>query len=57
MHHTAHTLSGVQSYAYFHRFNVFAWTGENDSSTLDVDAYFFEGGEEKSPFPKITGYM
>ena len=26
---------------------VLAWTGENDSNTLHVDAYFFENGEKK----------
>ena len=25
----------------FHRFRVFMWTGENDSNTIHVDAYFF----------------
>ena len=35
---------------YFHRFSVFVWTGENDSNTLSVDAYFWENGEEKCPF-------
>ena len=26
----------------FPLFSVFVWTGKNDSSTLPVDAYFFE---------------
>ena len=35
------------------------WTGENDSNTLRVDAYFFffENGVNKSPFSKISGYV
>ena len=28
------------------------WTGENDSNTLPLDAYFFEMGGKKSPFSK-----
>lgn len=35
---------------YFDRFSVFVWTGENDSNTLSVEAYFGENGEEKCPF-------
>ena len=38
-------------------FSVFVWTGENDSNTPRVDAYFFENGESKSPFSKISGYV
>ena len=41
--------------SYFHRFSVFVWTGENDSNTLRVDAYFFENGEKKSPFSRVDG--
>ena len=34
------------------------WTGENDSDTLRVDAYFFfSKTEKKSPFSKISGYL
>ena len=36
--------------SYFHRFNVFLWTGENDSNTLRVDAYFFENEGKKILF-------
>ena len=32
----------------FRRFSVFVWTGENDSNTLRVDAYFFENGGKKT---------
>ena len=35
--------------------SVFVWTGENDSNTLRVNAYFLENGEKKSPFSKISG--
>ena len=28
----------------FRCLSVFVWTGENDSNTLRVDAYFFEKG-------------
>ena len=38
-------------------FSVLVWTGENDSNTLRVDAYFFENGENKSLFSKISGYV
>ena len=41
--------------SYLHYFSVFVCTGENDSNTLSVDAYFFE--TEKSPFSKIPGYV
>ena len=38
----------------FRRFSVFLWTGENDSNTLRVDAYFFaNGGEKLSAFKNI----
>ena len=43
--------------SYFHRFSVFVWTGENDSNTLRVDAYFFENGEKKSPFLRVDGAL
>ena len=33
------------------------WTGENDSNTLRVDAYFSENGGKKSPFSKISRYL
>ena len=38
--------------SYFHCFSVFNWTGENDSNTLRVDAYFFWKREQKSLFQK-----
>ena len=41
--------------SYFHRFSVFVWTGENDSNTLRVDAYFFENGEKNLRFYVWTG--
>ena len=28
--------------SHIHRFSVFMWTGENDSHTLRVDAYFLK---------------
>ena len=45
--------------AIFPLFSVFVWTGENDSNTVRVDAYFFlfENGGKKSPLYKIPGYM
>ena len=36
---------------------VFLWTGESDSNTLRVNAYFFEKGQKISPFSKIPGYV
>ena len=36
---------------------VFVWTGENDSNTLRVDAYFFENGEKKFRFHVWTGAL
>ena len=40
---------------YFHRFSVFAWTGENYSNTLSVDAYFGENGGKIKKYPDICG--
>ena len=41
--------------SYFHRFSVFVWTGENDSNTLRVDAYFFEKEKKNLRFHVWTG--
>ena len=39
---------------YFDCFSVFVWTGQNDSNTQRVDAYFFfESGEKISDFKNI----
>ena len=38
--------------SYFHRFSGFMWTGENDSNTLRVDAYFL-GGRKNLSFQNI----
>ena len=49
--HTSYTTSITHAlwgcYRYFHRFSVFMWTGENDSNTLRLDAYFFWTKEGK----------
>ena len=37
-------------------YHVFVWTGENESDTLRVDAYFF-GHRKNFPFSKISGYV
>jgi len=50
--------------AYFHRFSVFDRTGKKDANTLRVGRifyfilfyFFFENGEKKSQFSKISGY-
>ena len=62
--HTSYTTSITHvlwgCYRYFHHFSVFMWTGENDSNTQSVDAYFFfflENGGKKSPFSNISGYV
>lgn len=40
--------------SYFDCFSVFVWTGQNDSNTQRVDAYFFfESGEKISDFKTI----
>ena len=40
--------------SYFDCFSVFVWTGQNDSNTQRVDAYFFfESGEKISNFKNI----
>ena len=40
--------------SYFDCFSVFVWTGQNDSNTQRVDAYFFfESGEKISDFKNI----
>lgn len=40
--------------SYFDCFSVFVWTGQNDSKTQRVDAYFFfESGEKTSDFKNI----
>ena len=38
---------------YFHCFSVFKWTGEKDSNTLRVDAYFFGKGKKNRFFKNI----
>ena len=44
-------------YRYFHRFTVFEWTGENDSNTLRVNAFFVDKlNLKKCPFSNISGY-
>ena len=44
--------------SYFHHFIVFVWTGENDSKTPRVDAFFLflDHEEKQSPFSKISEY-
>ena len=38
----------------FPLFSVFVWTGENDSSTLRMDKYFFENGGKNLRFQTKT---
>ena len=40
-------MGTVRDDIYFHRLSFFVWTGENDSTTLSVDAYFGENGGKK----------
>ena len=51
----SYALEGMLSY--FHRFSGFMWTGENDSNTLRVDAYFLGGGKNLSfqKYPDTCG--
>ena len=42
-----HNAYSVRSAIVFPLSSVFVWTGENDSNTLRVDAYFFENGGKK----------
>ena len=43
----ASRMGAVWDAIYFHRFSIFVWTGENDSTTLSVDSYFGEKGGKK----------
>ena len=54
IHHSAHALQGMVSYA--HRFSFFMWKGENDSNTLPVRALLFNR-QKKSSFLKIFRYV
>ena len=47
IHHSAHALQGVLSYA--HRFSFFIWKDQNDSNTLPVRARLFNT-QKKSSF-------
>ena len=42
--------------AIFPMFSVFVWTGENDSHTVRVDAYFFSLKTEEKNLP-FTKYL
>ena len=52
MHHLllAWRICSARDVIVFPLFSVFVWTGEKDSNTLRVDAYFFLKRREKSPF-------
>ena len=51
----SYALEGMLSY--FHRSSGFMWTGENDSNTLRVHAYFLGGGKNFSfqKYPDTCG--
>ena len=52
-HLPKHYACSVRDAIVFPLFSVFAWTAENDSNTLRVDAYFFfENGGENLRFQK-----
>ena len=42
--YSQHNACSVIKLWYFHRFNVFVWTGDYDSNMLRVVAYLFENG-------------
>ena len=48
IHHILMLRKGVSSY--FHRFSVFMWAGENDSSEIRVDAFFLLNEEKVSVY-------
>ena len=50
IHHSAHALQGVLSYA--HRFSFCMWKGQNDSNTLPVRARLFNT-QKNPPFKNI----
>ena len=56
VHHTLLALRMLRKRCYV-LLSVFVWTAESDSNTLRVVAYFFENGENKSVFSKISGYV
>ena len=42
--YSQHNACSIIKLWYFHRFNVFVWTGDYDSNMLRVVAYLFENG-------------
>ena len=48
-------MGAVRDAIYFHRFSIFVWTGENDSTTLSVDSYFGEKGGKKKIYSDKCG--
>ena len=56
IHHLIHHACSFKGcYRISHRFSVFVWSGENDSYSLCVDAYFLKAEIKKhSPF---SGHM
>ena len=42
--YSQHNACSIIKLSYFHRFNVFVWTGDYDSNMLRVVAYLFENG-------------
>ena len=57
-HLPKHYACSVRDDIVFPLFSVFAWTAENDSNTLRVDAYFFLKTEEKiSVFKNIRIHL
>ena len=51
----AHTLLGTLSH--FHRFSLFGVDRRKRFEYATCGRVFFENGEEKSPFSKISGYV
>ena len=37
--------------------SVFVWTGKNEFEYATCGGFFFDNGQKKSPFSKISGYV
>ena len=51
--YSQHNACSIIKLCYFHRFNVFVWTGDYDSNMLRVVAYLFENGVKISVIKNI----
>ena len=51
--YSQHNACSIIKLWYFHRFNVFVWTGDYDSNMLRVVAYLFENGVKISVIKNI----